>query len=487
MRPDPWQVLDTQEILQIDCASREILETIGIKIDLKRARDILRDAGSSVDEDSHIARIPASLIDRALQTAPPHFTVYGNDPSVQIHPGSGRTYFAGIGAPTKMVDTESGEVRPACLADLQRHLILVDATENICQTIMDVWPTDIPMTTIHSEAILAWARHCRKSFGIGAYGVMPSTDMVEMLAITAGGREQLCQQPRLVAIVNPVTALKTSQLQLEGMWVFCEAGQPVAISPEAMAGTTAPVTLAGLLALQNAEILAHIVLTQLIRPGTPVLYGTVSTAADMATGNVALGAIEMGLVTAASAQLARHYQLPSRGVGLTTDAKNLDMQCALERAATLIPAVLAGVDFITCAGTLDATTTESEPLLILDDELCGMASRLARGIEVNDVTLAMDAIRDVNWQGQFIKHPHTARHFRTELYIPRLFSRQVRDTWERAGSKDILEIARERVRAILAQHQTRVLDPGVDRELQAYADKVASRSLEEFFAGEWEG
>ncbi len=487
MRPTPWQVLNTAEIHQIDAASKEILESIGIKIELKKARDLFRQAGAHVDEDTHVVRIPASLVQQALDTAPHQFTVYGKDPSIQIHLGSGQVYFAGIGAPTKMLDSATGAIRPATLADLQRHLILVDESQNICQTMMDVWPTDIAMTTIHSEAILAWARHCRKSFGIGAYGVMPSTDMIEMLAITAGGKEQLRQQPRLIGIVNPVTPLKTSQLQLEGLWVFCEAGQPVAISPEAMAGTTAPVTLAGLLALQNAEILAHLTLAQLINPKTPVLYGTVSTAADLATGNVALGAIEMGLITAASAQLARFYGLPCRGVGLTTDAKVLDLQCALERAATLLPAVLAGVDFITCAGTLESTTTESDPLLILDDELCGMALRLARGIEVNPTTLAMDAIREVNWGRDFIRHSHTAHHYREELYLPKLFLRQMRETWENAGGKTALDLAAERVKSILDSHQPLSLDPGMERCLQEYADRVSQRSMEEFFAGEWEG
>ncbi|MGE5221417.1 MAG: trimethylamine methyltransferase family protein, partial [Omnitrophica WOR_2 bacterium] len=314
----------------------------------------------------------------------------------------------------------------------------------------------------------------------------PSTDMVEMLSIAAGGKEQLRQKPRLIAIVNPVTPLKTSQLQLEGLWVFCEAGQPVAISPEAMAGTTAPVTLAGLLALQNAEILGHITLAQLIRPGAPVLYGTVSTSADMATGNVALGAIEMGLITAAAAQLARFYGLPCRGVGLTTDSKALDMQCAAERIATLLPAVLAGVDFITCAGTLESTTTESDPLLVLDDELCGMALRLGRGIEVNEKTLAMDVIHQVKQESKYLSHPHTVRNYRQELFIPKFFSREMREKWVQGGSQTALDLARERAREILSRHQPYPLDPAVETGLREYASRVAQRSLEEFFTGEWE-
>jgi trimethylamine--corrinoid protein Co-methyltransferase len=486
MKPVHWQVLDPAEVQQIDAASKEILETTGLQVDLKKARDLFRQAGAFVDENSHVVCIPETLVRHALESAPRQFTVYGNDPGVQIHLGTGQSYFAGLGTPTKYIDTETGQLRPALLEDLERHYILVDESQNICQTMMDIWPSDIPMTTIHTEAILAWAHHCRKSFGIGAYGMMPSTDMVEMLAIAVGGKELLRQRPRMIGIVNTVTPLKTAQLQLEGLWVFVEQGQPVAISPEAMAGTTAPVTLAGLIALQNAEILGHITLAQLIRPGTPVLYGTVSTAADMATGNVALGAIEMGLITAAATQMAHHYNLPCRGVGLATDSKTLDMQCALERAATLLPAVLAGTDFITCAGTLESTTTESDPLLVLDDEFCGMALRLARGIEVNETTLAMDAIRDVNWAGNYVTHPHTARNYRRELFLSKLFSRDMREKWEKGGSKTALDLARERVKEILARHQPHEMDPVVEKGLREYANKVAQRSLDEFYAGEWE-
>ena len=155
--------------------------------------------------------------------------------------------------------------------------------------------------------------------------------------------------------------------------MFAEYRQPLAMSPEAMAGSTAPATLAGLLAQQNAEILAHITLAQIVAPGTPVLYGSVSTIADMAAANPALGSVETALITAASAQLARHYGVPLPRRRRRQRAMTVDLQCATERTSTLIPAVLAGVHFITCGGTLESTTTESHPLLALDDELCGLA------------------------------------------------------------------------------------------------------------------
>ena len=181
---------------------------------------------------------------------------------------------------------------------------------------MDIWPNDIPMTRIHAEAILAWAQNSRKSFGMGCYGVMASEDMMHMMAIAVGGKEELKRHPRFFAICSAMDPLQMISLQLEGLYILAEYGQPMAMSPEAMAGSTAPATLAGLLAQHNAEILAHITLAQVIAPGTPVLYGSVSTITDMATALPALGSVETGLITAASAQLARHYGLPCRAVAV---------------------------------------------------------------------------------------------------------------------------------------------------------------------------
>jgi trimethylamine--corrinoid protein Co-methyltransferase len=309
---------------------------------------------------------------------------------------------------------------------------------------------------------------------------------MRMMAIAVGGKEELKRRPRFFGICSVMTPLQMIKLQLEGMFLFAEYGQPMAMSPEAMAGATAPATLAGLLAQQNAEILAHITLAQIIAPGTPVLYGNVSTVADMATGNVALGAVESGLITAGAAQLARHYGLPCRSVGGGTDAKTVDLQCMLERVSTLLPAVLAGAHFITCGGTLESTTTESHPLLVLDDELCGLALRLARGIEVNEETIALDLIKEVGWGGHYLDQLHTAQHYRREHFLPKFLRRDSREIWERKGSKTALDLARERAGELLAKHQQRELNPAVEREMLEYVTKARERTMADFEAAEWE-
>jgi trimethylamine--corrinoid protein Co-methyltransferase len=268
--------------------------------------------------------------------------------------------------------------------------------------------------------------------------------------------------------------------------ICAEYGQPVTCAPEAIAGTTAPVTLAGLLAQENAAILAHITLAQIFRPGAPVLYGTVSTTANMRYGTVTLGSPETGLISAASAQMARYYGLPIRSVGGSTDSKREDLQAGFERLATLLPAVLAGVNLITCAGTLDSTMLESHALLMLDDEICAVALRLARGVEVNDESLALDLIKKVGFSGNYITARETSKLYKKELFIPTLLSREPYETWEKEGCQLAINHARERALEILAKHQPREVDSAMKAELQAFKESVATRNLEDFYLYETE-
>jgi len=479
MKTSRLEVLSQAEVERIHAVSLEILSEVGVKVDYKTARDIFRAAGAHVDDKQQCVRLPEGLVRWALEQAPNQFDLYGIDPEFKLQIGGGQINFAG-----HIIDMETGQRRPATREDMERHIILIDGCEHIHNSQMDVWPNDIPMTTIHVEAISSWAHHSRKPFGMGCYGYQPTLDMMQMMALAVGGKDELRKRPRFFAICSVVSPLQMSQMQLEGLLLCADYGQPLAMSPEAIAGATAPVTLAGLLAQQNANILAHVTLAQIFRPGTPVLYGTVSTIANMRLGNVALGAVETGLISAGGAQLARSYGLPCRSVGGTTESKLEDVQAGIERTATLLQAVLAGVDFITCAGTLDSTMLESDAMLLLDDELCGAALRVTRGIRVDDDTLALDLIRKVNYRGHFLAEAHTVEHFRDEHFIPSLLPREPYEAWEKAGSRSVLEHAREKVRKILADHEPRTLDPALEKELDQFHQAVAARSLEEFYAGE---
>ena len=481
-----FEVLSQTEVEDIHAASMDVLHHVGIKVDYSTARNLFADGGADVDDGAQRVRIPEKLVRWALEQAPSQFTLFGSDPDFRLPIGGPHVQFAGLGTPTSIIDLDTGKHRPTTIADTVRHIKLINGCEYIHNSQMDVWPSDIPMTTIHTEAISAWAHHSRKPFGMGCYGYLPTLDMMRLMAIVVGGKEELRRRPRFFAICSVVSPLQMSQMQAEGLLICADYGQPLAMSPEAIAGASAPVTLAGLLVQQNANVLAHITLAQIFRPGTPVLYGTVSTIANMRLGTVALGAIETGLITTAAAQMARHYDLPCRSVGGATESKLEDVQAGAERIGTLLPAVLAGVNFITCGGTLDGTMLESDPMLVLDDELCGAALRLGRGIQVEEETLALELIKEVGLSGDYLSHPHTVRHFRSEHFIPSLLPRAPFDAWQSAGSRSALDLAKDRVREILAKHQPRELDPALESQIDAYCRSAAVRSIDEFYAYEAE-
>ncbi len=485
MQTATLQVLSSAEVEQIHAASMRILQEVGMKVDFAYARELFARAGARVDDAAQVVYIPENVLMDAVQKAPSAFYLHGRDASAfSMQVGGCEVQFAGLGTPTRIVDNESGLIRPTTSQDMLNHIILIDACKNIHNSQMDVWPNDIAMTSIHTEAIYGWAHNSQKSFGLGCYGYLPTLDMMRMMAIAVGGKAELKKHPRFMAICSVMSPLQMAAIQIEGMLICADYGQPIAISPEAIAGATAPVTLAGLLAQENAAILAHIALAQIYRPGAPVLYGTVSTIANMRHGTVALGSIETGLITAASAQLARHYGLPIRSVGGATEAKLEDVQAGMERTMTLMPAVLAGVNMITCAGTLDGTMIESDAQLLLDDDLCGSMLRMKRGIEVNEESIVLDLILKTGYSGNYLAEEHTAENFRKEHYIPSLFVRDPFEAWQEKGSKNALDLAREKVRKILAAHKPIVLDAALEEELLQFKNMVANRTMDEFYAGE---
>ncbi len=480
------EVLSSDEIQAIHETTLEILSRVGMRMELRRARERAADFGCAVDEQTKIVRFPPGAVARALKTVPAGFTLFGADPAYQMPIEPESRWFAPNGAPTIVLSHGARSPRQATLADLFEHLVLAEHLGNIDALNMPLWPGDIPMTTIHTESMLAWVTNCRKPFSMAGYGVMATTDMIRMLEIIAGDTEALADRPPFIGIVNATSPLVTDRLQLEGLMLFCEHGIPVVVGPQAMAGTTAPVTLSGLLAQHNAENLALIALSQMVRPGAPVFMGSASTVSDMATGAIAVGAPETGLITAASAALARFYGIPSRGIGAMTDAKELSAQCFVERTASILAAALGGVSFQIAAGTLESIGCASAELLVIDDEMIGMVKRMVSGIDPGGLEGALDLIAEIGPGGSFLTHPHTQRRFRTELFMPRLFDRQPRESWEKHGAIDTVDRAHETARKILAGHVARDVDPKMREELERYHETVKKRTIEEFYGEEWE-
>jgi trimethylamine--corrinoid protein Co-methyltransferase len=269
-----------------------------------------------------------------------------------------------------------------------------------------------------------------------------------------------------------------------GFEIFAKYKQPTIIAPEALAGASAPVTLAGLLTQTNAEILGSITLSQLYNPGAPVFYGTVSHITDMRTGNSAMGSPETGLITAGIAQLGRYYNIPSRGPGGVSDSKVLDIQNGFERYQTLLLAAQAGVNYITCAGTYEATLVEALELLVIDDDIIGMIERAIEGITVNEDTIGLDVIKKVALSEKkgvnFLAEKHTRDFMKKELYIPMLADRNRRSTWIKKGGKDIVMKAREKVETILKIHQVTEWPKDIENEMLNFIKAVESRTFDDY-------
>ncbi len=486
MKSTAFKVLSDSEIRLIHQKSLEILESIGIRVNVKKMRNLLADHGCRVDESSKIVQFPSDIVETYVGKAPKEFTVCGPDMEKQWLINPDARVWSGLGTAIRFIDSKNPDWRQATQEDVRKHLVLFDHMDHITCNQMDIMAQDIEMHTIHVESIRAWAHNCSKPTGMGAYGVMATTDMVEMVSMVLGSKERLKENHPFNVIISIQSPLSTAGIQIEGMMILAEHRVPCIMSPEAMAGTTAPVTLAGLLVQHNAEIVSHIVMAQAVNPGTPVMYGSVSTVSDMRRGTAALGAAETSLLSTASAQLAHYYSVPCRAAAGGTDSKLMDLQAGMEREQSMTLAAMGGVNYITCVGTLESTSLGAHEMVVIDNEIIGRVERIIRGIDVNDNSLAMETIKHVGPDGNYLMEAHTQKNFRTEHFIPRISDRDQLETWDQGGRKSMVDHAATEVEKILEKHQPREIDPKLSEELDRFVKSVSKRTIADFEAAEWE-
>jgi len=298
-----------------------------------------------------------------------------------------------------------------------------------------------------------------------------------MAAALAGSEKKLRERPNIFTTYNVISPLEHGREMLEGLIEYVNYGLPVDITSEPQSGATSPVTLAGTLAQQTAEVFSGIVIAQLLNPGTPVFFGTCGAAMDMRYGTIALGGIEAGLLNVAHAQIAQFCQIPSRGTGANTQSKVLDFQAGYEKAITLLMPALAGINIVFYPGTIEHAETISLESLLIDHEICSIVFRALKGIKVNEGTLALDLIDKVGAGGHFLKEHHTIEYLQTEHCIPKLADRRKREAWEVDGSKDLAQVAKEEVERLLLEHKPFPLEEKVEEGLLQIIKEVEKREL----------
>ena len=464
-----YQLLTQAEIEQIHANSLRIMENVGVVFSYEPARDLLAKHGAKVE--GHTVYFPPKMVEEKLKMVPSSFTLYARDPEKNVEITCEKTAYAGPYGSPYVVDMDHGR-RAGSLEDFNNIVKIVHQLKNIdIQSHISCEPCDVDADIRHNVMVYNTLKYSDKPLMGSVLGYEASKQSIEMAAIAFGGLDAIKEKPVITSIPCTLTPLSYDDKMAGAIFAYAEAGQPHLVNSLSIAGATTPATLAGLVSLQNAEVLAGIVLSQCINPGNPVVYSASGSNAEMATGSLAIGSPEDAVVSLVNGQLAKFYQIPCRISGALSDSKMMDSQAAYEAAITLMMAQMAGGNFILhSAGIIDTYNLTSFEKLIVDNEIIGYIKRINQGVTVNEDTLAYDVIKEVGPQGQFLTHEHTFNHFRTEFYRPTLSNRQNIQQWKQEGSKPIEEVANAKWKQLLADYVEPALPADVDADLKKYVD-----------------
>jgi trimethylamine--corrinoid protein Co-methyltransferase len=465
-----FEILTKTQLAKVHETSLRILEQIGVDFGYSPALEVLKKGGAKVDGQRVF--FTRGLVEAQIKKPPTEFTLHARNPEHNVVIGGRNTVFApGYGAPF-VTDLENGR-RKATLKDFENFVKLTNASANqdlLSGTVVE--PTDVPAEIRHARMLYASVKYSDKCFMGSTMGARAARECLQMASILFGSRAELASHPVIFGIVGALTPLKYDARMLEALMEYAAAGQPQIIASLAIAGATGPVTMAGSLALQNAEVMAGIVLAQLVREGTPVIFGGVSSNAEMRNGTLSIGSPEMAINAAATAQMARYYGLPVRGGGAVCDAKSPGAQASYESMMNLLMARLSGINFVLhSAGILESFNCMSYEKFVIDDEMCGMVRRIQRGYEVNPDTLAFDVLKEVGPGGHFLDKDHTFDHFRTEFYQPRLSNRDDFVSWQTSGSPQNQVTANKKYKEILETYEAPELPSDVSKDLRKFIEK----------------
>ena len=462
-----YQPLSQSSIERIHQATLEIFEEVGFEVHYDKALEIFAQNGAKVDTDRKRVRLSPQLVEKTISTAPSTVVLYGREDKHNLYLEDKKVYLGTGGTAINVIDLETGEKRLSNLEDVRQIARLVDALDNIHFYLLPVFPHELPQEQIDVNRFYAGLANTTKHITGGVWHLEGARNAIKLASIIAGGYEELKKRPIISAICCVVSPLKLDKHYTELMIIVAENGIPVMVPSEALCGVTSPVTLAGDVLQVNVETLAGVIMTQLVNPGTPVVYGTVSTIADPRRMSYTSGAIEMGLINAAVAQMAQFYKIPLYATAGMSDAKLPDVQAGYEKLATSLLVALAGANYIhDSAGLLEFAMTACYEQYVIDNEINGMVMRALRGVEFNEDTLALDVIKSVGPTGNFFEQSHTVKHLRSEFFFPKVSDRLPRAEWVEKGAKDGRERAREIAKDILANHQPVPIPPEIDQKIR---------------------
>ena len=465
----PIEVLTAEQLERIHDASMRILETQGLEFLNDAALDILARAGARVDRGTRRVRFDRQLIADYVAKAPAQFTLHARNPARSVTIGGNHINFCAVSSAPNCSDLDRGR-RPGTYADYCDLLRIVQSLNVIhLASGYPVEPIDIPPPIRHLDAYHAAITLTDRVWSPSAIGAGRVEDGLAMNCIARGiTRAALLAQPGLCTVVNTNSPLRVDGPMLDGLMAMARAGQAVIVTPFTLAGAMAPTTLAGALALQNAEALGVIAFAQMVRAGTPVLYGAYTSNVDMKSGAPAFGTPEYTRTALASGQLARRYRLPYRSSNACA-ANAVDAQAAYESEMSIWGAVMGGANLVKHgAGWMEGGLVASFEKLIVDAEILQMMGEFLQPIAVDEDALALDAIAEVAPGGHYFGAQHTLARYDTAFYAPMVSDWRNYETWREAGALDAARRANAIWKKLLAEYQPPPLDPAIREELDAY-------------------
>jgi trimethylamine--corrinoid protein Co-methyltransferase len=456
---------------RIHGSSLRILEEVGLKVDLSEALEIFAEAGAKVDLGNKRVWIPAKVVEKSLDLAPSTVVLHGRDPRNCLVLEGTKVYMGTGGAALKVIDPNSGEVRPSNLCDVAKMAKLVDRLENIHFYTIPCTAQDIPQEKRSVNEFYAAITNTTKHIMGPVTIPQDIEDIIDMASMVCGGEQKLKEKPFISFVaswmVSPLTFdPRVTKILME----IVRRGMPVALSSAPMAGSTSPVTMAGTLTQLHAEELSGIIFSQLLKPGAPVLYGGIPGMADMHDLSYKAGGVEFGFMNAAISQLATYIGVPNYCSAGITDAKIPSMQAIYEKTFSICQCALAGANYVHhAAGVLESILTLGYGQFVIDNEIIGMAMKMVKGMEVDADRLGIDVIKEVAPGGSFSSSRHTRRYMRSEYLEPTLMPRSARtspDTLQKHQPLQVLHYAREQAREIIEEHQTLAISQEIDAAIR---------------------
>jgi trimethylamine--corrinoid protein Co-methyltransferase len=474
-----YKPLSEDNIRTLHQAALTLLEKTGFTYEsgLEETVRMLEAAGARVDRQAARIRFPRDLVMEQVGKAPQRVVLYSRDGRNDLDLTEDRVHLGTGGAAIRIIDLESGDYRATTLKDLHLLARLVDKLDHIHFFLRPCIPTDIPESAYDVNMYYACMRGTTKHVMSGVNNIEGFHQVVDLAAVVAGGRDKLAAKPFISVITSfAISPLKLCTASTRIMQEANRQGIPVALSCAPMAGSTAPITMAANLAQIHAEQLAGIVICQLTRPGAPLLYGGIPGRANLATMGYQGGSVECGMMNAAIHQLARHIGVPNYNSSALTDSKIPDQQAAWEKGMTTLLAAMGGSNYVHhAAGMLESMIAVAYEQFVIDDEIIGMACKVLQGIEVDPEHLALEVIDEVGPGGNFMVHPHTLAHMRSEYFMGNgVTDPRDRSRWEQDGKLDARERARAIARRILSAPEASHLPEAVDRALRQKFPEIIS-------------